>query len=157
RSREAWVLGWLRRLDGRSQIQRILDVGCGDGLLFDRLREFGHVEGIEPDASVVSGRHASRIQVAPLDERFAVERPFDVVLMLDVLEHIRNDELALRVAARAVRPGGRLLLTVPALPWLWSQHDVVCAHYRRYTRQSLRDLLQCAGFIVEELRYFFFW
>jgi SAM-dependent methyltransferase len=160
RSREAWLLGWLerQRRPGRGPVGRILDVGCGDGLFFERLGAFGEVEGLEPDGSLLNDpRWRGRIREAPFDGSFRSERPYDLVLMLDVLEHIGDDAAALAAARRALRPGGRLLLTVPALPWLWSRHDEANAHFRRYTRPSLRRALAGAGFVVESLRYFFAW
>jgi SAM-dependent methyltransferase len=158
RSREAWLLSWIERLHRRAPRRRILDVGCGDGLFFERLERFGEVEGLEPDARlVVNPRWRSRIQVAPIDAGFMPARPFDLVLMLDVLEHIADDRGALRGAFRALRPGGHLLLTVPALSWLWSRHDEANAHHRRYGRGALRRILVEAGFVVETVRFFFVW
>src|SRR5262249_44374054 len=100
-----------------------------------------------------------RIRLAALGDRSAAvpERSYDLVLMLDVLEHIADDHEALRAARSAVRPGGHLLLTVPALSWLWSRHDEVNDHFRRYSRSLLRTVLRDAGFHVESVRYFFAW
>ena len=158
RSREKYVLGWLERLHRRSDLGRILDVGCGDGLLFDALRRFGDVEGLEPDASLLSNpKWRDRISVEPLDSSFAREETYDLLLMLDVLEHIDDDGEALESAFKALQPGGFLVLTVPALSWLWSQHDEANSHFRRYHSASLRERLASAGFEVEQLHYFFFW
>ena len=162
RSREAFVLGWVDRLHARAGPEpwSILDVGCGDGLLFDKLGRFGRVEGLEPDASVVNDpRRRGSIRVGALGDgsKPLTGSAFDLVLMLDVLEHVGDDLGALREVRDAVRPGGVLLLTVPALGWLWSRHDEVNAHARRYDRWSLRDRLDGAGFAVEAVRYFFAW
>jgi SAM-dependent methyltransferase len=163
RSREAYLLGWVARLDARSPRPgrlRILDVGCGDGLFFESLSRFGHVEGLEPDASIVTDpRWRDRIKVASLgdDPGALPEAAYDLVLMLDVLEHVADDRSALDAVRRSVRPGGHLLLTVPALGWLWSRHDEVNEHYRRYDRRALRGVLESAGFEVEVLRYVFAW
>jgi SAM-dependent methyltransferase len=162
RSREAYLLGWIGRLHRRAPRSRlrILDVGCGDGLFFERLEAFGPVEGLEPDANVVTDpRWRDQIRPAALGEPSAAvrEKSYDLVLMLDVLEHIADDREALRAARSAVRPGGHLLLTVPALGWLWSRHDEVNDHFRRYNRSLLVALLRDAGFKVETVRYFFVW
>jgi len=158
RSREAMVLGCVARLHRRAPRRRILDVGCGDGLLFDRLARFGEVDGLEPDASLVADpRWLPRIKNQPMDPGFRADRPYDLVLMLDVLEHIADDLGALVAARGALRPGGHLLLTVPALPWLWSRHDEANAHHRRYTPRGLGPLLARAGFAVETLRFAFAW
>jgi SAM-dependent methyltransferase len=164
RSREAYVLGRLERRHRRAGggALRLLDVGCGDGLFFDRLERFGTVEGLEPDASLLAGlsgrsRWCGRITQGTLGGGFDPGPVYDVVLMLDVLEHIADDRSALRAARAVLRPGGTLLLTVPALAWLWSRHDVVNEHHRRYHRRALHDVLRTAGFEVEAVRYFFAW
>lgn len=158
RARAAWLRGWVGRLAPRDGRGRILDVGCGDGLFFDDLARFGAVDGLEPDGTLLGdGPWRDRIAVVPLDERFRPEEPYDLVLMLDVLEHIEDDAGALLAARDALRPGGRLLLTVPALGWLWSRHDAANAHYRRYGPRGLRARLEAAGFVVETLRFFFAW
>lgn len=164
RSREAHLLGWVDRLHARSSggALRILDVGCGDGLFFERLEPFGRVEGLEPDASLLTDpRWRDRIRVGTLG---AADGPgvvpagsYDLVLLLDVLEHIADDREALRAVRAALKPGGRLLLTVPALRALWSRHDEVNAHFRRYERRGLAGLLGASGFRVETVRYFFAW
>jgi SAM-dependent methyltransferase len=158
RSREAFLLTWIERLNRRSPRRYILDVGCGDGLFFPRLQKFGRVEGIEASAGLVQDpRWRSRIRIGSLGSEVSPSEEYDLVLMLDVLEHIEDDLGALRSARSALRPGGHLLLTVPALPWLWSRHDEANEHYRRYTRRSLRRVLVEAGFAVETTRYFFIW
>jgi 2-polyprenyl-3-methyl-5-hydroxy-6-metoxy-1,4-benzoquinol methylase len=159
RAREALVLRTLRGLrEGRARAP-ILDVGCGDGLFFDRLAEFGEVDGVEPDASLLTpdSPHRGRITVAPFDERFQPARRYALVLMLDVLEHLGDAEGALRHARSLLQPDGRLLVTVPAFPWLWTHHDDLNRHYTRYTRSTLRNVAALAGLRVEESRYFFHW
>lgn len=74
--------------------------------------------------------------------------------MLDVLEHIDDDAGALAALHDLLRPRGRLLITVPAYQWLWSGHDVVAHHRRRYTARQLRSRLAEAGFAVSYLSYF---
>ncbi len=158
RARAAWLIAWVERLHRRAPRHQILDVGCGNGLFFPALRRFGAVEGIEPEGRLVrSRRWRSAIRVEPLSLRVARRGPYDLVLMLDVLEHIDDDAGALESARAALRPGGHLLLTVPALSWLWSRHDEANHHFRRYDRRSLRRRLEGAGFVVEELRYFYAW
>ena len=159
RSREAFLLGWIRRLNRRDALGRILDVGCGDGLFFDRLAEFGEVEGIEPDASLLSAGspHRGRITVAPFDERFRPGHRYTLVLMLDVLEHLPDPVGALSHARSLLEPDGRLVVTVPAFQWLWTHHDELNRHYLRYTESTLREVAARAGLRMEESRYFFHW
>jgi SAM-dependent methyltransferase len=158
RSRAEWLVGWIERIAGGRRDLRILDAGCGDGLFFDELARFGDVEGLEPDERLLTGgRHRASIRVGLLDATFRPERPYDLVLMLDVLEHCPDEAEALAAAVRAIRPEGRLLATVPALPALWSAHDEVNGHFRRYTKTTLRRALGAAGLVVEEVRWFYLW
>ena len=158
RSREALLLDRVARLHRRGPTRRILDVGCGDGLFFEQLSRFGEVDGLEPDAALVADpRWRDRIRVEAIGPEFRGAGDYDLVLMLDVLEHIGDDGEALTAARSALRPGGRLLLTVPALGWLWSRHDEVNGHHRRYDPRGLRRVLAASGLEVETVRFFFFW
>ena len=158
RSRESLLLATIRRLARSTPIGRILDIGCGDGLFFDALAPFGSVEGIEPDAGLLGDpRWRDRIEVGTLGPDITPREPYDLALMLDVLEHIDDDASALESAFKAIRPGGVLLLTVPAIPWLWSRHDEANAHFRRYQPGGLRDVLETAGFAVGSIRFYFAW
>jgi SAM-dependent methyltransferase len=158
RAREEFIVDLLRTLPGDAGGRRILDVGCGGGLLFDRLSALGSVWGVEPDASFRSGQRErdERIYWGPL-ETFVPERTFDLILMLDVLEHIRDAEGALGRLLACLDERGLLVLTVPAFPALWTRHDDINGHVVRYTKRSFRDLAARAGCRVEALRYFFHW
>lgn len=159
RARERLVLETLRRHRPAAGWRRILDVGCGDGLLFDRLREFGEVDGVEADASLVSprGRHRARIHVQPFDATFQPRKRYSLVLMLDVIEHLRDPMGALRHVAELLERDGILVATVPAFPILWTTHDDLNHHLTRYTRQSFGALAEQAGLRVDAARYFFHW
>lgn len=158
RSRESLLLATIRRVAAASPVRRLLDVGCGDALFFDALSRFGEVDGLEPDASLLSpSRWRDRVRVGTLGPGFRPDPPYDLLLMLDVLEHIEDDRSALVSALASLRPGGTLILTVPALPGLWSRHDEANAHFRRYRRGGLIENLVRAGFAVESARYYFAW
>jgi ubiquinone/menaquinone biosynthesis C-methylase UbiE len=75
--------------------------------------------------------------------------------LLDVLEHVEHDYLALAEARRVLRPGGVLVVTVPAHPWLWSSHDRFLHHYRRYRGEDLRARLEEAGFSTEQMSHLY--
>lgn len=136
---------------------RVLDVGCGTGFVLERLAERFDVTGLEPDASVRARADpaiAGRIHAGGTDDLSALEgRTFDAVTVLDVLEHLDDDAAALRQLAAALAPGGILLVTVPANPRLWSQHDVLNEHRRRYTAEGLRARIEGAGYRVELLTH----
>ena len=156
RAREGFLLSRIRELlppDGR---RRILDVGCGDGLFLDRLAPWGRAEGIESDATTLSPAAAHRrIHLGPFDASYRPDAPFDLVLFLDVLEHLDRPDEALRRAATLLAPGGKVLVSVPAFPALWTRHDVLNHHRGRFTRRSLTALAAGAGLKVEWSRYLF--
>lgn len=138
----------------------ILDLGCGDGLFFDRLAEFGGtIEGLESDPSLVSRETAERyrIHIGPLDRTFGPIKRYTLILMLDVLEHLQNPEESLKQAVELLEPGGRLVLTVPAFRCLWTNHDNMNHHYTRYTKRSLATVAKIANLRIDRCQYFFHW
>lgn len=159
RAREVLVLATLESLRPEKDWGSILDVGCGDGLFFEKLQRFGSVEGIEMDSTGVTpgGRWAKRIHVRPFDETFHPRQNYGLILMLDVLEHFADPLGSLRRAVELLQPQGRILITVPAFSLLWTSHDTLNHHYRRYTRRSLADLAEQAGARIFGERYFFQW
>lgn len=159
RARERFVLETVRRYLAGVERRPILDVGCGDGLLFDRLGQFGEVWGVESDASLVSAGnpHRDRIHVGPFDASYRPGRRYGLVLMLDVIEHLPDPVGALRHAVALLEPDGMLVATVPAFRMLWTTHDVLNHHYTRYTRRSFGALARSAGLHVVRAGYFFHW
>ena len=159
RAREKLILENLRAHEPPAGWKRILDVGCGDGLFFDRLTPLGEVDGVEPSAAFVSehGPHRSRIYVGPFDENFQPGKQYGLILMLDVLEHLADPAAALRHALTILAPEGLLLITVPAFNSAWTNHDRVNEHVTRYTRGTFRTVAREAGLDVLAERYFFQW
>lgn len=160
--RHFWRIGRRRViLDILEQYQpagalRILDVGGACSLISQEMTRFGEVTVVEPD--VPTATFAARelgLDVRPgsLPDDLPVEGPFDVVTLFDVLEHIDEEGPAMAAVAGLMRPGGLLLVTVPALPILWSDHDVSVHHRRRYTKATLRPVLERAGFRLVRLSY----
>jgi len=158
RSRQEIVLELLRGLRPGGGRQRLLNVGCGDGLMFDELAAFGVVEGVEIDGSIVSPDNPWRdaIHVGPFDETFQPRRTYDTILMLDVLEHLAEPAAALRHALGLLAPRGKLIVTVPAFRSLWTTHDDLNHHVTRYTRESFRELTTGVA-RVEQDCYLFQW
>ncbi|WP_169977722.1 class I SAM-dependent DNA methyltransferase [Tautonia rosea] len=160
RAREAIVLRTIRKAGlTPGEHREILDVGCGDGLSFPALSAFGRVRGIEVDERLLdpSGPYRDRIFTAPLgDSRYdGPSWRFDLITALDVLEHIDNDRAAAEAMVRMLRPGGLLVVTVPAFETLWDEHDEINHHYRRYTIGRLRRVLKGIGLESIRLRYVF--
>jgi len=136
---------------------RLLELGCGSGNVLEALAPFGATVGMETDPTLIAAARAAGVDArrGALPDDLPVEPGWaDVVLLLDVLEHLDDDVAALRTARRALRDGGRLVVTVPAYAWLWSGHDVVLGHRRRYTRPELIAAVGRAGFSVERCSYF---
>ncbi|MFN3724949.1 MAG: class I SAM-dependent methyltransferase [Allosphingosinicella sp.] len=137
---------------------RILEIGCGTGHNLEMLGQFGHVDAIELDDAareVASARLGRVVLGARLPELEGVpERSYDMVALLDVLEHVEEDRAALRSIARRLKPGGAILITVPAFQWMWSAHDVVNHHQRRYSKRTLNAAIADAGLKVDFVGYF---
>ncbi len=137
---------------------RVLDIGCGTGAFLARIQGRFDAYGVDSAEAAITYCHSRGIEkvrnttIEMLPEAFPGS--FDAVTMWDVLEHIENDALALDRVRQALTPSGVLLLTVPAYPWLWSSHDVLHHHYRRYTRGSLLHRLTESGFVARAAFYF---
>jgi SAM-dependent methyltransferase len=136
---------------------RILDAGCGSGRNMVELARRGAVTGVE--LSETSASLARDRGVGEVIEGSVLEMPFDadsfdLAVSLDVIEHLQGDLGALRELRRVVAPGGSLLVTVPAYQWLWSGHDQINHHHRRYTRRSLQRVAEQAGWEQTRTTYF---
>ena len=136
---------------------RILDAGCGSGRNMIDLARHGTVTGIElSETSVARARERASgevIEGSVLQMPFAADS-FELAASLDVIEHLEDDLAALRELRRVVAPGGALLVTVPAYQWLWSGHDEINHHHRRYTRSSLLAVAREAGWEPVRTTYF---
>jgi 2-polyprenyl-3-methyl-5-hydroxy-6-metoxy-1,4-benzoquinol methylase len=156
RVREEILLKEVRQILRHTTPARILDVGCGAGLFFDALDPFGRVEGIESDRAAVeqSGRWRERIHLGDI-ETYTSSGRFDLILMLDVLEHVDGPATMLRRAADLLAPNGQLLVTVPAFDALWTSHDDLNGHVKRYAANEVRRLMQAADLDVIGARYLF--
>lgn len=137
---------------------RILEAGCGTGGNLTMLARHGAVDALEYDAQARALAHAQgvgRIEPGMLPDRIGFDGAhYDLIALLDVLEHVDQDRASLAALRARLAPGGRILLTVPAVPWLWSDHDVLHHHKRRYTLAGLRDVAGAAGLKVESIGYF---
>ena len=137
---------------------RILELGCGTGHNLDMLGAFGSVEASELDghardlATKRLGRSVEKVALPDLG-KFPVAS-YDLIALLDVLEHVPDDKASLAAIFTRLKPGGALLLTVPANPWMWSAHDVAHHHHRRYRKAEIAALARAAGYEVDLLSPF---
>jgi SAM-dependent methyltransferase len=135
----------------------VLDAGCGSGRTLVELVQYGAVRGVELDADVATvarDRDLGEIVQGRLEELPWADGTFDLITCLDVIEHTPDDRQTLAELLRVCRPGGFLLVTVPAHQFLWSAHDVFNHHYRRYSRRLLRDTALAAGWTVGRISAF---
>ena len=151
------VLSMLNKyLPNGSQL-RILDVGCGTGATLRKLEEYGQATGVDISEEAVKFcklrgcRNVYRINNQGL---FFEDEMFDVVVALDVIEHITDDCAALSEYYRVAKENGILVLTVPAYNFLWGAHDEINHHKRRYIANELKNKVEKAGFDVKKLTYF---
>jgi len=145
----------LRNLVGKLKLRDalILDAGCGTGFAREELGKAGTVIGLDalPEAFAPESDGAgcmALIERAPF--RGAT---FDLIVALDLLEHLEDDEQALREIYRICKPGGYLFVTVPAYQWAWSRHDEALGHRRRYSAADLAEKVRRAGFTLRRLSY----
>ncbi|WP_425230953.1 class I SAM-dependent methyltransferase [Sphingomonas sp.] len=158
RARREILADYLTRYGALAADARILEIGCGTGHNLPMLARFGEVEAIEIDAAartIAAERLGKPVGDAPLPALPGVERgAYDLVAVLDVVEHIEDDVAALAAMRSLLKPGGKILIAVPAHQWMWSAHDVVNHHHRRYSRATLRRAIAAAGLKPTRLRWF---
>jgi len=135
--------------------RRVLDVGCGAGNMFHHLARYGQVEGLDnnPRPLAIARQRGYQVQQGSATQMPYEDDWFDLVAALDMIEHIEDDVTTLRECFRVCRPGGFLVLGVPALQWLWSHNDEINGHRRRYTRRALAERLTQAGFSIRRMTY----
>jgi SAM-dependent methyltransferase len=150
------VLTFLRSVYGGRNDLTVLDIGCGTGAMSQKLAPFGNVVSADfsPLALAFSKRrHLTRLCAADAMRLPFRDNSFDVIVALDILEHLRDDQAALCEFQRVLKPGGRVVATVPAYKSLWSGHDVALMHFRRYVSREVRERFQAAHLKVEKLSY----
>jgi len=135
----------------------ILEIGCGTGGNLLMLDGFGTVCGMEMHEE--AARYAQQVAVGDIRTGFLpgnvpFDKKFDLICLLDVLEHIEADELAVSALKGLLKPGGRVVITVPAYQWMFGRHDRMLHHFRRYSRKKLAAIFSSHGFGIAKLSYF---
>jgi SAM-dependent methyltransferase len=157
RGKRRIVVWWLNHLGlpaGSNEL--VVDVGAGTGILLSELEQGYRAVGVE--YSPVGLKFAKLKTTAALLAGSAIELPLAsggaaAVVALDVIEHIADDTRALQEMARVTRPGGFILINVPAFQSLWSDWDVSLGHHRRYTRRSLLATVAKTSLVVRHMAY----
>ncbi|MBC8111111.1 MAG: class I SAM-dependent methyltransferase [Verrucomicrobia bacterium] len=143
--RAAIIIERLEKIIPSSPNLQILNIGAATGRTSELLSRFGEVTSVEYDKACCDftneklGMHIINASITELP--FAAAS-FDVVCAFDVIEHVENDVLAVQEMKRVCKSSGTLAITVPAFQQLWSQHDVVNHHFRRYVMPKLAGLFQ---------------
>jgi len=135
---------------------RILEIGCGAGAMLQDLEQFGSPVGLDiAEAAPQYWRERGLTSVSLADTTALPYRDeqFDIVIAIDVLEHVEDDVTAVNEMYRVCRPGGKLIATVPAFKFLWSRRDIQCHHVRRYTLDEFRAKLLHGGFRITKSTY----
>lgn len=151
--RRLLVRQMVERYAGRADL-RLLDAGCGTGGTLSRMVGLGDLHGFDYSEFALAfcrRRGFSLLAAGDLTALPYRTAAFDTVLSCDVLEHVPDDHLGLAEMVRTLRPGGHLVLTLPAHAFLWSEHDEALAHRRRYSARQVRKMLEEAGLEVVKL------
>ena len=137
------------------EVRKVLDIGSGAGNMAHHLGQYGQVFGIDYNGRplpVAQGRGLPVAQGSGSELPFPTDT-FGLVALLDTVEHIADELGVLQECARVLRPGGKLVVTVPAFMWLWSYNDEINAHERRYTAPELAQKLELCGLRVRRISY----
>jgi SAM-dependent methyltransferase len=154
-----WRFELITRLVGEQKTGpnfRILDAGCGTGQMLKHLEELGDAIGIDTSTQALTfaqSRGVKKLVQGSITDVPFPEATFDCIVVLDVIEHVEDDSKILQSLHQVLKPGGRLIVTVPAYKLLWSAHDEINHHKRRYTATHLRQLMEEAGYSVDRVTY----
>lgn len=163
--RHAWFAGRTRAIQkyldmevgtDHSRFERmVLDVGSGAGNMAHHLSHYGRVIGIDYNARPLAVNAQRGLEACQGfgDALPFADDSFDVVALLDTVEHIADELGVVAECSRVLKPGGRLLVTVPAFMWLWSYNDDINNHERRYTVAELTQKLELCGLSVRRSTY----
>ena len=162
-TRTRTILAYLDRYVGPAQDCRLLDIGCGAANMTHHLRHYGQVVGVDnnPRPLVVARKRGLECYQAAANDLPFEAGEFDLVALLDTLEHVPDENGVLGECRRVLRgpdgsgkrPAGKLLVTTPAFMFLWSKNDVINMHQRRYTAAELRARLAENGFRTLRMSY----
>jgi 2-polyprenyl-3-methyl-5-hydroxy-6-metoxy-1,4-benzoquinol methylase len=152
------VLDVIRKYAPKKKELKILDVGCGSGLMLNSLEKIGKVFGMDMhDDALAFSREifSGQIEKGFLPANIPYPKDtFDLVMLLDVIEHVEEDVDSLKSIREHMSVGGKAVITVPATMLLWSDHDVVNEHKRRYSYRELKSKLLSVGFHIEKISYY---
>lgn len=149
------ILAYLDLHMGPGTGRRVLDVGCGAANMAHHLAHYGSVTGVDNNVRplVIARERGMEVCESSADALPFAGETFDLVAVLDVIEHIPDQDRVLAECRRVLSPGGKLLVTVPAFMFLWSRNDEINLHQRRYSAPELAGRVEQAGFRVLRISY----
>ena len=145
---------------GLSENSSILEIGCGTGGNLEMLSSYGHLTAIEMNdyarqVAINNKENSAKILPGSAPDNLPLfSFKFDLICILDVLEHIQDDLSTLVILEKMLADDGKIILTVPAYQWLWSKHDEHHHHYRRYSKKSLREIAKKSHLLIKKTSYF---
>lgn len=150
----------IKRAGIKSPMTRILDAGCGTGIMMSELaKKFPLTYGIDNSKKALKFCHKRglhKVKLGDLEKKLPFPtNHFDVITCLDVIEHLKHDGAALKEMHRVLKKDGRIFINVPAFQFLWTHHDDLLWHKRRYRRRELVKLIRKSGFRVQKSSYFY--
>ncbi len=136
--------------------EKAVDLGCGTGLILSELNSYTLTTGVDFSLLALSfckKRGIKDLVCADVSTLPFKDNSFDLIFALDLLEHIPDDYALMREIHRICRPGGKVMTTVPAYQYLWSEHDEALHHSRRYSKRQFRELITSTGFTPLKLSF----
>lgn len=155
-ARQKIILEYIKKHVNISKETTLLDVGCGTGAIIEMLSNHFNTYGLDSSPQAIEfcrKRGLTNLFQGNL-ESFNKDRKFDIITILDVIEHIDDDVKLLRQSNELLKENGSVVVTVPAFQFLWSYHDIVTHHKRRYTKNQLIKVVKSAGFQIKHITYF---
>ncbi len=157
-ARRKIIFDWVERTMTTYKNPQILDIGCGTGFNIVYLNQLGYnkVVGLDfsPDALEYCRSRQLNVLICGNAENLPIsQRCYDLILVLDIIEHLKDDRRALSEIFRALKPDGTLIIFVPAFQFLWSFQDEISHHQRRYNAMELKEKILHAGFKLMKLSY----
>ena len=140
-----------------NQNSKILDFGCGSGAVAGYLKSFGYknIEGVDVSQACVERTKARGIKAGKININLSSlpSSKYEIIMLLDVLEHVKNDKALLQLLKKFLDLNGQMLITVPAHKLLWRYHDEINLHFRRYSKKELSKLINDSGFEIKYIRW----
>lgn len=157
-TKKSIVLNTIDRHLSKNGNIKVLDIGCGSGLMLNSLEEVGETFGMDMSDDAINFSKEifnGSVKKGLLPDQIPYEENmFDLITALDVIEHVDRDIDSLRSIRSRLVSNGKVIITVPAYMFLWSAFDDLNEHKRRYTLTELNTKLVQAGFTVEKITYF---